>query len=221
MKFSVMKLTAALPLACLLVGASLFVGAEAYGQNNYYGRASTVGESHARGMSDVTRARGQANLDSSEASINRTEARSRELDNNLKSTETFFEMRRINHNERFGDYPERKAKNEQKRLFRYGEGKPKRLMANELDPVTGAINWPLPLRAPYFEDNRTELEPLFVERVYAEGGIGWENYSKIQAGCDALKKELKSHIKTMPSQHYTQAKDFVNRMSHESELETS
>jgi len=187
----------------------------------YYGKAATAGESHARGLADVVRAQGEYNLLTSEAAINAEEVRSRELDNRLKSTQTFFEMRRINHEERFGDYPERKARNEQQRLFRYGEGKPTRLSAKELDPVTGKVYWPMPLRAPDYEAYRTELDPLFVERAYASGGIGYESYERIQALCNAFLKQLKANIRKMDSSDYVSAKDFVERMAHEVQFSTS
>ena len=66
--------------------------------NPYYrdNRASTPAESYARGMADMTRAAGQRNLLDSMAAGNFEEARSLELDNRLKATETYFEMRRIN-----------------------------------------------------------------------------------------------------------------------------
>ena len=109
-------------LAVVLLTASA-AHAQWYADN----RASTVGESHARGVSDIIRARSHAAINYSEAAIGATEARSRQLDNRLKSTQTFFEMRRINREERFGTPDEKyelKQRNEQRFARRARKGNP-------------------------------------------------------------------------------------------------
>lgn len=58
--------------------------------------ASTVGQSYAMGMSSLVQAAGQANLNNSEAAKNLEQAASMNLDNQLKGTQTFFEMRKMN-----------------------------------------------------------------------------------------------------------------------------
>ncbi len=90
-------------LVCTCV-AVLVYGAVVQGQSwsgggapyPVYYHSSTAAEGAARGMADVIRSAGDYNLRTSEAARNVEEARSRNLDNRLKSTQTFFEMRRVN-----------------------------------------------------------------------------------------------------------------------------
>ena len=84
----------------ILAGSVLLNAAAAYGQwgRSFYSdnRASTAGESWARGMSDVIRANGAANVMNSRAAINSQEAASMYMDNRLKYTQTYFENRKMN-----------------------------------------------------------------------------------------------------------------------------
>jgi len=65
--------------------------------------ASTVMESHARGYADLLRAQAQYNLITSQAMLQAAQARRLQLDNRVKQTETFFQLREMNRNARFGE----------------------------------------------------------------------------------------------------------------------
>jgi hypothetical protein len=72
-----MRTVTLMTLVLLLIAAT----ARAQWRSRYVyqdNRAATVGEGHARGLSDVVRARGQAEIDNAQARIGRAEARSRE-----------------------------------------------------------------------------------------------------------------------------------------------
>jgi len=145
-------------------------------------RSATAGESYARGWADVVRAQGQYNLMTSQAMINATTARRQELENNLRQTEVFFERRELNRQRRFGDYPERAARNSeraardaQRMLIRYGqEGRPRRLTARELDPLTGKITWPLFLQGPDYAEQRKIVDAIMHTRAQQEDVINLE-----------------------------------------------
>ena len=59
------------------------------------GHASTAAEGYANGMSTHSIGR-LYNLQTSQAAINAEQARSMNLDNRLKGTQTYFEMRKVN-----------------------------------------------------------------------------------------------------------------------------
>ena len=59
-------------------------------------RPSTAAESYQRGFADVVRSAGAANVMNSAAMINVEEARSKNIENDLKATETYFEKKRVN-----------------------------------------------------------------------------------------------------------------------------
>src|SRR6516164_7989583 len=71
---------------------------------NYYnpygvyggGHASTAAEGYANGVGNIMQSAGMYNLQTSQAAINVEQARSMNIDNNLKGTQTYFEMRKIN-----------------------------------------------------------------------------------------------------------------------------
>ena len=73
-----------------------WAAAQYYGGAFIDNRASTVGESYARGYADVVRSHGTAILANSEAAINMTQAVRRDMENRDKWTDTYFQMRQKN-----------------------------------------------------------------------------------------------------------------------------
>ena len=86
-----------LPINVILVLGVIYAGTST-AQAQWYvnNKASTVGESHARGMSDIVRSAGEANLNNSAAAQNWAQARSMEMENRLQYTSSYFENRRMN-----------------------------------------------------------------------------------------------------------------------------
>ena len=73
----------------------------AYGTPFYGGsHASTAAEGYANGMAAMVQSAGSYNLNTSQAAMNLESARSQALDNDLKGTQTYFEMRNINTTQR-------------------------------------------------------------------------------------------------------------------------
>jgi hypothetical protein len=185
----------------------------------YQARAATAGESYARGVSDVVRAAGEASLLRSEAAINVEEARSKYLDNRLKGTETYFEMRRRNKEYREAERGPR-ASSEQ--LFRLAhENVPSKLSVSELDPVTGEIAWPILLRRDEFEPYRNDLEACYREWANAQGNLSSDLYVRIQGTGNDMLALLKSNVKRyvdmgIPSSDYLAAKNFLRSLLHQS-----
>jgi len=175
-------------------------------------QAATVGESYARGAADIVRSQGQYNLQTSEAAINLTQARSQQIDNDLQQTQVFFEKRNINSQQRFGDYSQRAAINA-KKMVQYGAaGRPKRLTSRELDPLTGRINWPIFLQGPEYDQPRQTINGMFQMRANQEGALGLEGYESIMGATDMMYATLKSKIETMNSTDYINTKNFIDRL---------
>lgn len=204
--------------------ASLPEASAQYGYGSYGYRPLTLYESRARGQADLVRAHGQYNLNTSEAAINWTEARSRELDNKLQNTQTYFAMRNINREQRFGTEEERAAQrnaNNAKRLFRYGqEGRPLRPSSDQLDPVTGQISWPLVLNAPQYEPYTRRLDEMFAARAQMQDHLNYDQISKVVETTDGLLAELLANIRDMPADAYLDAKKFVESLAYEARNQT-
>src|SRR3954454_23503695 len=78
-----------------LVIALVVFGATAMKAQVIYNSASTAAEGAANGLSNVIQAQGQRNLSDSQAAINLTQARSSQIDNQVKSVNAFWEKNSI------------------------------------------------------------------------------------------------------------------------------
>lgn len=186
------------------------------GGGSYQPRASTVGESHARGLADVTRAASQANLVNAMAAGEVEKARSLHLDNRLKGTNYFFEMRRVNKQSRAEERP--KPTTEQ--VYRLASMRaPKRLDTQEVNK-TGGISWPKLLQLKAFDNARKVVDGAFNERA-KNGQASVETYLAVQQTVKAMESQLKSMIRDVPPMDYTTAKTFVNRLANEVRFTTA
>ncbi len=176
-----------------------------------YHHASTAAEGKLRGMSDMVRSHGQANLDNSSAAINYTVARRSQIDNRYHRATTYMNMRRAN--EAFRKEM-RKPRPSMEAMVRFAQaGKPKRLSPSELNPVSGAINWPIVLRSKKLAANRAEVEMAFAQRA-STSVVGAEEYFKIKNNTDEMLAELKSQIRQLPTDQYVIAKRFLQSLAY-------
>jgi hypothetical protein len=183
-----------------------------YGYGGYgYSHSSTEAEGTARGLADIVRSAGAANLMNSEAAKTLEEARKKYIENRLQATETYFAMRRVNEEAR--DAKRRPLSMEQYvRLAR--QQAPERLSVSQLDPFSGTIGWPTVLRDEKFKADREAIEQLFRERAR---GIAF-NYAEIEKACDALLDRLGPEANTLDANNFIRAKKFVESLKHEVRL---
>lgn len=191
------------------------VGGEYYdgGYGGYGGgRASTAAEGAMRGMGDVIRSQGQANLDNSAAAINYSVARRSEIDNYRAGTSAYFEMRAYNRQARAA---ERGPHTTMEQAIRFAQfGKPKPLSASDLDVVTGAVQWPLALQADVFAKNRTELEKLFASRA-SKSSVSLDEYTKIQSVTKTMISDLKKQVRQFTPSKYIESLRFLQSLAYE------
>ena len=184
----------------------------------YYGgwHASTAAEGYQRGMADLVRSQGMANLYDSMAAQNLEAARSQQLDNRLKATQTYFEMRQMNREYLAAEKAARNTRSPGAEPFRNTpKVKLERPGAADLDPVTGRIDWPLSLQTDQYSQYRQELDTLFTQRAQNSGHVNPQIYEAISATSDGLLKALLGNIRNMRPQDYTDAKTFVENLSYE------
>ena len=196
-------------------GGDTYVGTGG-GWGSYH--ASTAAEGRLRGMGDVMRSAGQANLDSSAAAINYSVARRNQIENRDAYTNTYFEMRRANKAYRAA---EKGAKPTMEQLVRFAQaGKPNRLSPSELDTITGDVSWPVLLRSDQFADERTQVESAFARRA-ANSVVGTDDYSKVREATNTMLADLKKNIRQVPPAEYTVAKRFLESLAYEAQLPAS
>jgi hypothetical protein len=127
-----------------------------------YNSASTAAEASQRGMSGIISAQGQRNLSNSQAAINMTEARSSQIDNQVKSVNAYWEEKGI-----YSQHQQQQlAEIDQKRaeyLARHGL---KSLTPQEFDRTTGQINWPRIMEQKAYAPYRDKIDELFHKRSY-------------------------------------------------------
>jgi len=203
-------------IACCLLLA--LWGAPELARAQYYvnNQASTVGESRARGMSDVIRSQGEYNLATSAAAINLTQARSQDIVNRQAGCQAYFEMRKMNREYRAAEkeaiaHPPRAAE----AMTRYAQqGKPRKVSPGELDPVTGRIAWPSLLKANEHEENREALDKLFAKRAY-DGAISTDEKTQLRKAVMAMLDDLKKQRRLASPTDYNATTDFLRSLAYE------
>lgn len=189
------------------------VAGQWYGPWGGYSYSSTAGEGYARGMADVVRSAGAANLMNSAAAINYEQARSAYLDNQIKFTETYYAKKRMHQS--YVDSTRSLGQSSQRLASLAKATPPAPLNEQELDPVTGQIAWPSVLRDDQYEPLRLKLDSLFAERADLGGNISYKEANEIAETSSELSAELKRRLKEYPSGEYMNAKRFIERLSRE------
>ncbi|MHB0957305.1 MAG: hypothetical protein ACYC6N_26945 [Pirellulaceae bacterium] len=218
----VLPMCCAVGFACagwhVLSQAQEVVGGVPWGGNNYnyQAHASTAAEGAARGAADVIQAAGAANLMNSMAAINTEQARSQYIDNRLKGTKTYFEMKQYNKDYRAANQAPRPTSEQ---LFRLAKAAtPKKLGPDSLDPVTGAIKWPDVLATEDFSECREALDSLYAERANASGKINLEQFNAIRQSIGQMRALLKAKLNDLPPQVFSQANAFIKQLEYTAQL---
>jgi hypothetical protein len=209
-------------MAMRLVLASVLVLSVGVARAQYdypYGgsyHASTAEEGIARGMADIVRSAGEANLRNSEAAINYEEARSRYFDNRLKGANTYFSLRRANR-----EYREETKREPptSEQIFRINQTRtPRRLSPGELDPVTGQIAWPAVFEDSRFDACRQALDQAFAYRAESSGRLNPAAYEQIEGLVGEAQRLLREQIENIPAGAYTNASNFLKSLAIEARL---
>jgi hypothetical protein len=199
-----MKLHSIIALGIVLAGMSAAIGQVIY--NN----ASTAAEGYANGVSNIISAQGQKNVSDSQAAINLTQARSSQIDNQVKSVNAYWEKK--------GIYNEHQQKEleaiDQKRnayLAKYGLTS---LTPEEFDRTTGAINWPKVLDQTQYDQYRNTLTKMFQQRAYS-GALTGDEYMQATAASKQWRALLSSQQKVYPSGVLSQMIRFILKLDRE------
>jgi hypothetical protein len=184
----------------LLLLSSVTVWAQDYGYHS-----STLEEGVQHGFADVVRSQGMANLYNAQAATQAEQARSAYIDNQYKATQTYFEMRRYNTEARRGERSGPLSTEQYVRLARVEA--PQALTNTQLDPLTGAIGWPVPLAAPEYAMFRMQIESLFANRY-----SGYSSFAQIQQAIQAFNDQIKVDVMKFQANDYVAAKKFLDAL---------
>ncbi len=193
-------------------GAPFSIGGAGSSYATSYSTASTPGESYARGISELIRAAGSANLALSEAAVNLTEAERRQLKNDVDFVNTYFQIRRLNQQYQA---QERGPRPTMEDLIRFAQlGKPQRLSPGDIDAASGQIFWPIILRSQVFAPYRIKLETYFGQRAQPSG-LTPESYLRLDQTSRAMVEELRRYVADFPPGDYLHGKHFIESLGYE------
>ena len=194
-------------------GASAQWGGFGYNRGGY---ASTAGQAAAYGMSEMMRAQGYENLQNSEAAKNWEDAKTLEMQNRLRWTETYFEMRKQNRDSRAAEAGPPVTQEQAIRMAKMAA--PPRLGSTQLDPVTGHIQYPLVLTQDVYQDYRERLDTLFARRAASGGSMRYDDYQAIQSTVSQFIEALKARVKEYAAGDYGRARTFLDSLAHEASM---
>jgi hypothetical protein len=204
-------MTRSLLTTLLVLAACSSASAQYWGGGGWGGgyHSSTLEEGIQRGYADVVRSQGMANLLNSMALGEIEDARSKYIQNRMDATQTYFEMRRYNQEARRAERSTPLSNEQYVRLARAQA--PARLSVSQLDPFTGKITWPVPLRREKYGMLRSQLESLFLEHAQGTDVA----VDEISALTDTLLAELKADIASFRQTDYIAARNFVTSLAFE------
>jgi hypothetical protein len=84
---------------------------------------------------------------------------------------------------------------------------PEPLTATQLDPLTGTIIWPAPLRLPKYEAIRRRVDRLFQDRA-----TGYVVYGEIQDAVREFEEVLKLDAMELPANDFVACKKFLDSL---------
>jgi hypothetical protein len=161
----------------IICAALLFVlgPPAAWGQDNFF-VSSTAGEGYQRGLGSVISAQGDKNLSNSQAAINMTDARSNQIDNQVKSVNAYWEKNDI-YNQHL---QQENYKIEQTRASLLAKNKVQPLTPQEFDRTTGNITWPKVLEQPQYDQYRNTFDAMYQKRA-EQGYLSSDDYMAVTA----------------------------------------
>src|SRR6185369_192347 len=191
-----------------LVIALLVFGASAMRAQVIYNSASTAAEGAANGMSNVIAAQGQRNLSNSQAAINMTQARSSQIDNQVKSVNAFWEKNAI-----YSEHQQQEfADIQRQRQFYLSKHGLASLTTEEFDRTTGTVNWLRVLEQKQYDEYRIPLDKLLKQRAYA-GALTGDEYIEATSALKGWRAMLAKQKNVYPEQILSQMIRFVLKVN--------
>ena len=223
MKTRILKSIVMIVAAIAVVAVAAGVQAQTYsygtrGHPRWYGpgqhHASTYAEGVQRGWASVIRAMGDYNYWTSEALINREEARRMYTENRDEYVQQYFELRRLNREARAA---ERGPKPTPQDVARFAKDRaPNRLSAYEYEISWGELKWPSALADEQFDVEREVINDLMKQRSVYNSGAGTDNHRQIVELSNRMLETLRGQIDEVAPMEYVAARSFLKRLQYES-----
>jgi len=207
----------------LLVGLALAIGMMtsnvAFARRHSRGRrggggfGGTAASAAMMGYAAMLRAQGMANLQNSQAAINWEKAKTAEIQNRLLWTETYFKMRKVNHDMRLADRGSPISNVEAMKLAHDAVVPP--LDNTQFDSATGTITYPQALRDPLYNGLRDDVDAFFARRAATHGSVDFNDLQQVETILDLLHAELLSNLPKYSAGQYGHAATFIEQLKNE------
>jgi hypothetical protein len=173
-------------------------------------RPATAAESYQRGFADVVRAGGERNVNNSIAAGNFQDAYSKQLDNRLKSVDTYW-ARREAYDQR---QAERAYARAQEREAYFAQTLLKPMSDNEFDATSGRIQWPMLCREEAFDEYRSAIDEGFA-KLASSGLLSMSEYTKTSEAIKQFRDRLQAEKDNFPTQAVSTALRFLIKLNRE------
>jgi hypothetical protein len=161
-------------------------------------------------MSGVISAQGQRNLSNSQAAINMTDARSSQIDNQVKSVNAYWEKKDI-----YSEHQQQQLAAIDQERQRYIQRRGSLdFSPEEFDRTTGQVNWLKVLEQPVYAEYRTKLDTLFHDRSY-NGALTGDQYVEAATAYNDWRTAIISQKDQYPSPILSQMLRFLLKAKRE------
>ncbi len=91
---------------------------------------------------------------------------------------------------------------------------PDRLSENKIDPLTGALAWPLGLRMDSLKDDRERLDAIYAERA-DKGFLTTDQYIEVKQLIAGMTNELRKYSQQLGGNASIEARKFLESLEYE------
>jgi hypothetical protein len=157
------------------------------------------------GFADVVRSAGMAQLLKGQAVVQGQATHKLQIENRGKAVQGYLYLRQ--QSKEFRDAQRSSPLSTEQYVRSAREQAPYQLSAIQLDPLTGQIQWPLPLSKTEYEPFRGRLNRLFEERA-----AGLSVSGEVRATIEPFLARLKSDMEMTSANDYMQSRRFLESL---------
>jgi hypothetical protein len=167
------------------------------------GGATTAAESYQRGMADVIRARGEYQAQAARAARDYEAARSAYIENQTQWLAEYNQRKRIGQAQRQQEQQQRRESIDRARSARDSARAQELPVPSQIDPDTGAIDWPTVLQEPRYAEWTVKLDTLM--RQWAQGQDASLLAPEVSQLADQLQVQLHANIRDYAANEFIAA----------------
>jgi hypothetical protein len=177
---------------------------------------ATAAESFHRGIADLTRARGEANVNHARAQVFWEQARAKHLVNRSASVEQFFALRKLNEQQRFTSLA-RSRPNKAEQVALSKKAAPRRLGEEHWNTRTDGLAWPSGMHRDEFRSACIRMNELFRLRRDTASSLAGRELTEARELVHSMQATLKGTVNELTPNEYGAAKRFLATLSYEIE----